>query len=74
MKKPTVQGHVRHAESYLKAFPDKRVAQHSRADVTRNGVTERIPGPLDTMLQMLSLTLFERTPVNQLLGNSSKTT
>ena len=74
MKQPAVRGHVRHAESYLKAFPDKRLAQHSRADLTRNGVTERIPGPLDTMLQMLSLTLFERTILSQLLGDISRTT
>jgi len=34
VKEPAVRWHKRHAESYLKAFPDKRLTQHSRADVT----------------------------------------
>lgn len=33
VKRPAVRWHVRHAESYLKAFPDKRLVQHTGADV-----------------------------------------
>jgi hypothetical protein len=34
VKETAVRWHVRHAEAYLKAFPDKRLRQHTREDVT----------------------------------------
>ena len=34
VKDTAVRWHVRHAEVYLKAFPDKRLGQHTREDVT----------------------------------------
>jgi hypothetical protein len=34
VKETAIQWHVRRAEAYLKAFPDKRLSQHTHEDVT----------------------------------------
>lgn len=44
VKQPALRWHVHHAEAYLKAFPDKRLARHSLQDVT--GYLEQL-GRLD---------------------------
>jgi len=33
VKEPALRWHVRRAEAYLKAFPGKRLAEHTREDV-----------------------------------------
>ncbi len=47
VKETAMHWHVRHAEAYLKAFPDKRLGHHTRDDV--NGYLQQ-SGELDRMV------------------------
>lgn len=46
VKQPALRWHVHHAGAYLKAFPDKRLANHNLRDVTgyleQHGKLDRI--------------------------------
>ena len=69
VKKTALRWHVRHAEAYLKAFPGKRLGQHTREDV--NGYLKHA-GELDRMADwrfvqivdaIQNLLITARTPV-----------